>query len=275
MFWDDESALSDYSADDWDLWYEFRCFIDLWNSTYEEYWGINASEPPEHIEAALWEEVKRQASNAPRLAEIAAELRLGRQTSGRALDLKPLRSFFRDYSKSPVITHRIAIDLAGDAVRQLDGAQGRMTRLLSLFIVDAPTIRTQDYLRRAARLYVWGFEVESMILCRAVLESALAEVLVDPDDAAPNLGTLLKIAGRKRILPGYVADDRCKHGWRAERSSLLWQASRIRDMAGHALHEAPVFRQEEDDLRDAYSVLRSLMRILDKLFREREESGVE
>lgn len=78
-----------------------------------------------------------------------------------------------------VVHHRLEFDVATDVCERLDGADRRvlLVTLLSthLLLGYAPTSTVIKYFNRAARLYLAGYEPETVILCGAVLEAALAE----------------------------------------------------------------------------------------------------
>lgn len=75
-----------------------------------------------------------------------------------------------------IVEHGLQIELAGEAADTLlAGAETRFGLLLSLVTSRSLSRIAAAYLDRATRLYLWGFEPESIVMCAAVLEAAYPE----------------------------------------------------------------------------------------------------
>jgi hypothetical protein len=72
-------------------------------------------------------------------------------------------------------------ELAYDAISELPNAAERIRTLLELAVEVAPGPAAQGYLARVARCFTWGYEAETLILCRSVLEQVLVDVVPDAD----------------------------------------------------------------------------------------------
>src|SRR5207302_1515873 len=116
------------------------------------------------------------------------------------------------------------------ALEQLKSSTLRLQRVVGLIRGRGLSERAAEYVLRAVRLYVWGFEQECAIMCRSALEAALLVRLddcVNLDTAPPDLDQLIKVAGEKDILQGYELAPHSKKGWRARRETPLWRAQRV------------------------------------------------
>jgi hypothetical protein len=72
-----------------------------------------------------------------------------------------------------IVAHGIQIDLAVEAADTLlKGAEGRYGDLLGLLAERRLSERAAAYLDRATRLFLWGFEPETIVMCAAALEAA-------------------------------------------------------------------------------------------------------
>lgn len=72
-------------------------------------------------------------------------------------------------------------ELAYDAISELPEAAERIRALLEFAVEVAPGPVAQRYLARVARCFTWGYDAETLILCRSVLEQVLVEVVPDAD----------------------------------------------------------------------------------------------
>jgi CRP-like cAMP-binding protein len=275
MIWDEEEALARYDNEAWSIWAELAQILRLWRSTYRDYWGLNREiQPGDPNEAEL---IRWQHDDvlAAKLLLIAQALSANAVTQERAEKprigsdefLRWLRELLRQKGKSPIVQDRIGLDLATDAVHQLHGATDRALKLLGIIHDQGLSGRAAEFISRATRLYIWGFEPESIIMCRAALEGALLlrlEDYYDLDGKPPSLDTLIGMAGDLGILAGYERLGQDK--WRARSGTPLWRAQRIKWSGNYAAHHAPAVRQEQQDLRNAFEAVRDLSIVLAKLF---------
>ncbi len=72
-------------------------------------------------------------------------------------------------------------ELAYDAISVLPEAAERIRTLLEFAIDVVPGPAAQTYLARVARCFTWGYEAETLILCRSVLEQVLDEAVLNAD----------------------------------------------------------------------------------------------
>lgn len=69
--------------------------------------------------------------------------------------------------------------------RQITGARTRLPDLLGVLVTRPANAFTERYLERVGRLYLWGYHVEVHVMCRAVLDAALQELI--PGEIAKDL----------------------------------------------------------------------------------------
>jgi hypothetical protein len=257
----------------WSIWSQLLDTVQQWREVHREYWGLDSKLKPEGVSDEEWERNLRYEANAETLLKMIMSLSVeGGMPAGKRLSLpmtrnrlKELRPFLKLHADISLIRDRISLDLADHFGEQAVDADKRALRLLGLLMAGGLSGSAAGFLKRAVSLYLWGFEPETAIMCRAVLEAALVERL-GIDGPQPSLEKLLETAGATGVLEGYHEDQRKRRGWRADRGSALWRADRIRVSGNFAAHDSPMFRQEAGDLRNAFEVVRDLTLVLQDLF---------
>jgi hypothetical protein len=71
-----------------------------------------------------------------------------------------------------MVWERFVIDMSWDAIEKIKGGASRIFQLYNLVLRYAPSKSTQQFLNRLSRCYIWGFDPECVILCRAVIDTA-------------------------------------------------------------------------------------------------------
>lgn len=129
--------------------------------------------------------------------------------------------------------------------------------------------RVKEYFAEAHRCYLYGFPVACAVLCRAILESALEEV-IDPDG---RIGQLLRDEAKK---PG--KEKQSYIGWLIEEAAkkhILIDdrpkcAIEVRDAGNDAIHNHGKFEKRlQDPLRDIAFIVNSTRKILIDLYSDR------
>ena len=280
MYLPEEHAFEDYELLEWSIWSQLRNAVDFWNETYATFWALNGDERPDYLPPVDSANVAPQHAMAPRLLGMARALSVAWPgTDAKALPVfteaqqKFLREALRDLGKSPVVRDRVALDVAYDTLRRLADAEKRVVRLVSLVHGRGLSADASVYVHRATDLYIHGFEVEAVILCRSALDAALADrcrEYFDQDEVTPTLEKLLDIAGRNEVLIGWEAvpaGSRTKRKWLARSDSALWRADQIRALGNHMIHGIPDFGAgNPTKLKDAFEVIRELSFVLGCLF---------
>jgi len=78
-----------------------------------------------------------------------------------------------------LVWERFVIDLSWDAVEKIEEGASRIFRLYELVLRSAPSEPTQKFLSRLSRCFVWGFDPECVILCRAVIDTSFRDAVSD------------------------------------------------------------------------------------------------
>lgn len=247
---------------------------------YLEYWELQEDvEDPRHDEAArrlhrkldaIGGAVRKLLHTLTPDADAVVAIRDFVDVSEAEDPLEAAAEVIRLVHETPIVRDSIRIALGFEAAEELlPRAEGRISDLLTLVAARSVSTRAASFLDRATRLYLWGFDPECVIMCRAVLEAALASRLaddLDADDAAPNLDNLLRIAGGRKILQGF---ERAKNrkGWRARKGSPLWRAERLKWAGNEVLHQRPeVAASRSTDIKDAREAVSELAWVLSELF---------
>lgn len=151
----------------------------------------------------------------------------------------------------PFVRPLIELQLARLGVNRIQQGTDRLYKLLK-YLVEADDLqpRAQSYLGSVARLYIWGFNNEAVVLARAALEAALEERLGRVQGQLANgmdLLGMIRTAGPDDL----ALLDR----------AALNDAQRIRRAANQSLH-VQLGTQE----LDALQAIEALARILSQLF---------
>jgi hypothetical protein len=181
---------------------------------------------------------------------------------------KDFRGFLRELSKHPVARDRIALDLASIELRRLRGSEQRVARLAGLVHGRGLTPIASQFVDRATRLFIAGFEVEAAIMCRSALEGGLFERCredFNQDGYPPSLDQLLEKAGRMGYLEGFERAANRK-GWRSRTDSQLWRAEQLKRLGNHLIHESPNWSSNPTKVDDAFEAIRELSHVLEWLF---------
>ncbi len=110
----------------------------------------------------IWSSDKTPKEKQRRLLELCQE-----QPTAPQDEASPLK----------LVWERLLIDLSWQAVGRIEEAAKRMLRLYELVLRTKPSQATQKFLGRLGRCYVWGFDSECIILCRAVLDTAFRDIV--------------------------------------------------------------------------------------------------
>lgn len=168
------------------------------------------------------------------------------------------------------LTDVLEFELARDVVAELPHAASRARQLLELLLKDVPDPTAQKYLARVCRCFTWGYEAETLILGRSVLEQVLAARISNADVfSALNWKSDVFPAARRDELktrdPFRIAIGDRLHAAQAfgklteEEVDL---AKQIRDRGGKAVHEAPASGV------DTFGTVKALVEIVRKLTSE-------
>ena len=83
-----------------------------------------------------------------------------------------------------LLDEHVCIDFGWQAMGMLDTARERFLDLLLLLRDRQPCERAKAFLHRVARCYLFGFDAECVVMCRAVLDSEFDESIVDDNQVS-------------------------------------------------------------------------------------------
>ena len=146
-------------------------------------------------------------------------------------------------------TRGFEIAAARQLIEALPRAQSRASAIVWSALDAQPSPRVRAYMRRLGRCYVFGFDAEVVILCRAILDVALRDVLGDEDSGPTNIyGRIELLRQREDLSP-----------------DLITAAHEIRLRGNRAVHEEPAAAGVAED------TIAKTMRVLAALFESFDE----
>lgn len=193
--------MTDYGGVDDSLWWRLHHAIDSYQSARDEYWS---PDPVERELVKLYEEVAQALLSASSNLVSDAEWR------GEAFSWAKLVETTDQHGYGPVFDQCIEIAIAHDTVGRLEGSAERCLALAEHILANPPGERVARFLARLGRCYIAGFMTECVMLCRAVLENAVADSferrgipVPATESGASSMRTRLKAAS----LLGWLSDD--------------------------------------------------------------------
>jgi len=236
---------------------------DYWLGIFEDYWGLGDDEPPEYLTKEEWARARHDDEIAKRILRTGLALDARHMLPGKQLpDMTPavldfVRSMVSSYAEFHLVRDGFSFELADQSLSGLEHAPDRLRNLLGLVLSGQYDDRTAAFLARAGRLYVFGYEAEALVMCRAALDVAMQERF--PDDVMQTIPDI----ERKRL---YSLDERIFAALkqRVFTREQKAKADRLRRAGNHAVHVAPGFLVEGVD--DALSAIRILAELLVALF---------
>jgi len=80
-----------------------------------------------------------------------------------------------EHSPLRLVWERFMIDISWEAVGKIEEGASRIFQLYNLVLRSQPSKPTQQFLARLSRCFIWGFDPECVILCRAVIDTAFKD----------------------------------------------------------------------------------------------------
>ena len=89
----------------------------------------------------------------------------------------------KDYPPDPrsedsplkLVWEKFIIVLSHEAIEKIEEGASRIFQLYNLVLCSQPSKPTQQFLARLSRCFIWGFDPECVILCRAVIDTAFKD----------------------------------------------------------------------------------------------------
>jgi len=159
-----------------------------------------------------------------------------------------------------LVWERFIIDMSWEAIRKIEEGASRIFRLYTLVLGYTPSKSTQQFLGRLSRCFIWGFDPECVILCRAVLDTAFRDTVSDE---------VCEKRLDKRRRYNFTLNDRIlaalNDGVIDEKTKKL--AMKVKECGVKAVHYQP------DITKDVFGTIRDTLTILEKLNATKEKSG--
>jgi hypothetical protein len=162
-----------------------------------------------------------------------------------------------------LIWDRISILLAHNAIGKICLGADRVLELLRIVLNTSPSEPTRQFLGRLARCYIWGFEAECVILCRAVLDTAFKDAV--DNEVCEKYSN--KRPSNKRLYDNFTLVDRI---YAAEKEGLINEATRklakkIKTRGDKAVHYQP------DITKDILGTIRDTLVVIERLQNKRRK----
>jgi len=152
-----------------------------------------------------------------------------------------------------LVWERLFIDLAWDAVAKVDEGTRRIFKLYELVLQTRPSLASQKFLARLGRCYVWGFDSECVILCRAILDTAFRDAVREE--------ICEKELRKKKPKYDFALYERIKA---AQKAGIIDRKTRelavqVKERGVKAVHYQP------DITADVFGTIRDTLTVLEKL----------
>jgi hypothetical protein len=245
---------------EWELWNELQNVVDTHRSAIERYleslpnqFDPDAADKVRTYVAQVLKSFVLLFRASQNLVHGESDLPIARKEVLPILDVLFLKDLFQ-------------LELAEDAIYTLESATDRGRQLLDLVIKAKPGPLAQKYLARVARCFTWGYQAETLILCRSVLEHVLEETVPDLEV----FGAFERDPGafsqkqqeelRKRNRPGIRHRIRAAKVMGKLTDPQVELADTVTFRGNKAVHDNP------DSDADVFGTVRALVELIGKLY---------
>lgn len=162
----------------------------------------------------------------------------------------------KDYPPDPqsedsplkLVWERFAIHMSWEAIGKIEEGASRIFKLYNLVLRSTPSKSTQQFLGRLSRCYIWGFDPECIILCRAVIDTAFKacvtyEICKDHCGKRDRGSFSLKERIDAALKEGIIDEDIAK------------KAGTVRERGNQAVHRQPSITNVWGIICDTVAVL--------------------
>ena len=179
-------TLGDYDPDEeWSAASWLGAYANVLSDDYLNYWELlnipDDSELTDSHRAQNKNLHEVAKSILPSLHSLQADSEIARKVSAfvegvgisATINEATAAAVVRAIQSHPIVRDGIKLELAMEATDVvLAGAEQRAAELVALIADRKLNPRAAAFLQRATRLFLWGFEPESVVMCAAVLEAA-------------------------------------------------------------------------------------------------------
>jgi len=220
-----------------------------WVDDFRKTWGLDSSNPPNDMETYIWEFAKVCDQITAQIVAATRNLERGN------VDLEGFLDTLRDKigidpEKDTLFSQLLEAHLADDLEDELDRMRHRTLKLVK-YLVDENSGRIRGYLARVGACYLRGLEIETVVMCGAVVDAALQEHLDDDEVRAAGIrcGKYVSLGNRIEFM------DKKGH-WDEDTVKIAFKLAEERN---NAIHSNP------DLARDIDKVMKDLIFILSKI----------
>lgn len=160
-----------------------------------------------------------------------------------------------DESPLKLVWEKFIIDISYDAIGKIEVGASRIFQLCQLVLSSPPSDTTQKFLGRLSRCYIWGFDPECVILCRAVLDTAF-EKRVSYEICEKHC--------KHRSRGRFSLDDRIDAAQKEKiiDKKIAKKARTVKTQGNEAVHRRP------DRIKDVLGTIRDTVEVLEKITRQ-------
>ncbi len=157
-----------------------------------------------------------------------------------------------DESPLKLVWEKFIIDMSNNAIGKIEVGASRIFQLYQLVLSSPPSDATQKFLGRLSRCYIWGFDPECVILCRAVLDTAF-EKRVDYEICEKHC--------EHRSRGRFSLDDRIDAAQKEKiiDKNIAKKARTVKTQGNEAVHRRP------DKIKDVWGTIRDTVAVLEKI----------
>ena len=158
-----------------------------------------------------------------------------------------------------LLDEHVCITFGWEAMGMLSTSRERFWELL-LFVKDRnPSLESKAFLQRVARCYLFGFDAECVVMCRAVLDREF-DAKISRNDVITWWKTTEK--GKKMKPAPFNLCGRIQAAFHVHRiDEVEWGAAdQVRDDGNDAVHQTPSISNSLDYIRKTVQVLDALGR---------------
>jgi len=208
-----------------------------WVDEFRKTYGLDAMAPPNEMEQFDWEFAKVCDQIAAQI--IAASRTLERNRGNLNERLNILRDKLGlDLEQDTFFAHLLEVHLAGDLEDELDRMRLRAIKLVR-YLVDTKSERVQAYLARVGACFMRGLKTETVVMCGAVIDAALQEVLDDKEVRAEvKCGKHVLLGNRIKFM------DKSRR-WDEDTVKIAFRLAKERN---NAIHTAPELARGVDEV---------------------------
>lgn len=230
---------------------KLHTWLDLHVMNYEnalrKYWGLDAEACPEYLDFESWQDARRLDEVFDSLFGSIHELSLNPKARRHAESVgtpgDPLRSLSR-LVVDEFLADRLQVAMAWSSLDRWQQATSRTRALLMMLGKQRLSDVAQGYLRRAVELFIWGFDLEAIVMASCTLEEALRRefdevpleqhgFVLQPGQREWDYWQLIEAAGVLEVFsPEQVSEA---HGIRNLRNQLLHDFPDIQQKSGLVL----------------------------------------